>query len=221
VKLSAAQREELDATIAGSRAAIEQLDAPWHAAVAAVDPKKVDPGGPVCEALDFAASDLASNPQGWSSWSVDSPLGFNGGSTASFTGAPFPLAFLKAGEAVPAHSPGASAYLKQLDQAGGPSTLAFEDRKSRAKIADIPPIDVLVRLDEVVEPKLLEENRFVAGQLVASAWVYDHSANAVVCAGTVDVTNSTTVDPGTSNLDDDLMISLVRALPGGLRSLGD
>ena len=221
VVLTPAQQQELAAVIAQSRQQLAQLDAPWRAAIMAVDPRTL-PERPACTALDWAQRSLAGNPQSdWGSWRVKFPLPFNGSSIASFSRSPFALSFIAAGEEIPKLSPAAMGKGADLDdlEHGYWSTSTLEHRKEIATVHELASSDVLVRIDRVVEPKLEAGNLFKPGTIEVSAWLFDHDKNKVICAGVVVASSSTTVDPGSSNLNDDLVINLVRALPSGMRAL--
>ena len=221
VTLTPAQEQELRATIMATTQQLTQLDAPWRPAIAAVDPRALAAGAS-CTELNWAKNGLAGSPQSsdWGSWSVDRPLDINGSSNASFSHTPFPLRFIAASDDLPQLSPAASGKIARLEElVHGWSTTPLAEREEMASVRELPSTDVLVRITRVVEPKLVPGDRFVPGELEASAWVFDHMANKVVCAGVVTSQSSLVVDPTLSNLNDDLMINLVRALPSSLHAL--
>ncbi len=220
IKLTPAQEQDIAATIKQSRARIAELDKPWRAAITAVDPYVVRDGK--CHELEWAIAGLRGNPQtrDWGSWDVLPPLAFVGGASASFSHAPFPITFLKVGEPIPDSSPHAAAEFtnfKSLEK-GRWRTKTFEERKQLATHETLSSVDVLVRFDRFIEPKLKEHDIFTPGELEVSAWAFDHDKNAVVCAGVFTAKSSPTVNWHYTNFNDDLMINLMRALPGGIHA---
>ncbi len=174
IVLTPAQKQQLDATIAKSRAHLDELDRPWHAAIATVDPRQTPFDAPPCTALRWAAQQLAGNPQSldWGSWQVITPLRFNASSSASLSRTPFPLEFVAKDAPLPDHSPEAAHYRADLDALadGGSPYATFEQRIHAATVDQLRVTDVLVRLDIVVEPKLQTSGRFRPGTLVGSVW---------------------------------------------------
>jgi hypothetical protein len=236
IELTAEQRGQIRAEIARSRSLLEEADRPWHSAIAAVDPAAVaaaeGPGGGACNPIEYARRMLAENTQSSSfgTWELlDRPLqasGGSGGSMMSLGRTPFPLAFIEAGEPPPAHSPEATIRLAQLERQlaliDTASHRTFEERLRVARIDALHAPSVLVELTEVRQPDEtggggFAYREFAPGAVRARAWVYEPARGAVVCAGIVSAASSTSVDTGVTNLDEDLLVNLLRALPDGVR----
>jgi hypothetical protein len=227
--LSDAQRKELATALENSRKLIEEADRPWRAAVAAVDPKTIADDAPPCPALE--RFDLDDNPQAGSygSWHLPEPPidRFKGGSSASLSRTPFPVHMVRG--VIPPHSPEATIRLGQLEsmsrQLSQDTHRTFEDRLGEATMDKLETTDVLLIFDVVREPEGTGDpharDRFKPGAIVARGWAFDHETNQVVCAGLVTAQSSTTVDTGTTNLNDDLLTNTVRAIPEGVRKLPD
>ena len=236
VALSKDQRSSMTARIAQSRWKIQEADQPWRTAIESVKPVE-SATGRTCKALEYARRVTGANPQSGSfgSWElsrVELPISqFRGGSTASLSRAPFPIGFVKRGEPLPSQSPEARHYLRELARIEAeldqPSWQTFAGRLAAATVDELRARDVLLRVEvaeeasEVrtseVRPGVIRE--FVPGRLVAHAWVFDHELRRVVCAGVVEAQSSVTIDTGVSNLNDDLLTNLIRAIPDGVRAV--
>lgn len=227
--LTAAQQQQLVAAIAKSRETITAHDADWRAAIDGVEPHEVPAEAPACGALASSKRGLAASPQSseFGSWElVDEPITrFNSGSMASLSRTPWPLGMSLAGTPPPAHSPHARFRLRELErlaaQLAEPSYHTFDERLRAATIDKLYANDVQLVIDNVREPELVAgtRDRYSGGAITARAWVYDHDSRRVVCAGVVRATSSPAVDTGVTNLNDDLLTNLVRAIPDGVREV--
>ena len=220
IALTAAQHAQLEQQAAHSMQRAGELDRGWSAAIGAIDPRD-DTGGAPCKALAAARATLASNPQTWGPWDVDAPLEFNASSIASLSRAPFPLEMVAPGGALPATSPELQARLARLARAkADPSWQTFDVRLAAVTIDALTTTDVLIALDHVKEPRRLDQATFSPGSITARVWVFDHARDKVVCAGIAMATSSDDVDLLSSNLNDDLLIRLVRAVPDQIFAIG-
>jgi hypothetical protein len=221
IALTAAQRAQLAQQAAHSTQNAGELDRGWSTAIAAIDPRQ-HTSGPPCKALAAAHYALASNPQSsdWGSWDVD-PLGFNASSIASLTRTPFPLQIVAPGTALPTTSPELQARLARLARANADSSFdTFDVRLAAVTIAALTTTDVLIALDRFDEPRQLDKVTFSPGSITGRVWVFDHTRGKVVCAGIATATSSADVDLRSSNLTDDMLINLVRAVPDQVFAVG-
>lgn len=224
VELTGAQRARLVAALERSRAVLTAADRPWKAKLAAVDPAAMPADAPPCMRLDFHRDRLAQSPQSWGGWSLGAlPIERHG--TMSLSSTPYPFELLAAGAPLPEHSAELRARLHELDEErralDRPSFSPFEDRLSRVSYDSLYATEVVLRLEAVVAPHADPgggAGTFAGGAVIARGWMYDHRANQVVCAGTVQVESSSLVDTGWTGLNEDLLINLVREAPGALRA---
>jgi hypothetical protein len=220
VALTAAQRAQLEQQAAHSMQRTGELDRGWSAAIGSIDPRDHTSGAP-CKALAAARATLASNPQTWGPWDAAAPLAFNASSSASLGRAPFPLEMVAPGGALPTTSPELQARLARLARAKvDPSWETFDARLAAVTIDALTTTDVLIALDRVEEPRRLDQVTFAPGSIEARVWVFDHARSEVVCAGIATSTSSDEVSLLSSNLNDDLLIRLVRALPDQVFAIG-
>lgn len=228
--LTAEQKQELRDAIAKSRAAITAADAGWRAAIDAVDPAAVPTTAPPCNTLAIFNDDLRKSPQSseFGSWELldDKVIDrFNSGSMASLTRTPFPLGLVAADQPPHTASPEARFRLLELDRferaLDEPSSTTLAERLRDARIEKLYADNVYLVLDRAQDAQLVAGSRdqYTAGAIRARAWVYDHTTKKVICAGIVTATSSTSVDTGHTNLGDDLLTNLVRAIPDGVRSV--
>jgi len=218
------QREHMMALIEQSKLKIAELDAPWRAAIERIDLIVLDGGGP-CEPLSGFRDALRGRPgSSWYGFDVlDTPIDrFKGTEFAILTQTPFALAMVRVGDAMPSMSASARARLGELAKIRGeldkPTHWTFEELSHRATVDALDGPDVLLVLDEIREPERDRRMKigFVGGRIRARGWVYDHRDRRVVCAGLVQAESSETVNVRDQSLNDDLLVNVVRAIPGSM-----
>lgn len=208
-----AEQAELEDERETASAALLGLDTGWRAAIDAVDPA-LHTTGPGCPQLASAEVRMRAHPQHveFGSWEIgEIPLHDTESSSYSLTRTPFPVTFVGVGEPLPTMSPEVRASLAMIDGRYHP-----RDREP----ARLHSTDVLIQLVDVQRGHHASNSAvFTPSFVTARVWAFSHGRHAVVCVGVVYATNSASVEFGVTNLSDDLMTNLLRAIPSHLHAV--
>lgn len=200
-----------------SRALIDAADAQWQAALAtAVMPPE---DAPRCTKLEFFRERLQSNYQTWRGWDV-------AGESANVVQTPYPVTVAAVGAGLPEHSAVGYHRLSQLAQVERDleATAPLSGFRTLLRMATVPEfrsteIYFAPAASKAAREGPYREASFEGGFQAGTAWMYDHEAAKIVCAGEVVVGSSEVVELGYTSLDGDLFVNLVRELPYRLRAM--